>query len=379
MKTKIKLFSLILILSVGIWITPQKASAQRVVSFQVFYDDLSPYGTWVDTPYGYVWSPDVAPGFTPYATNGYWAFTDEGWTWISNYPWGWAPFHYGRWYTDAIYGPLWIPDTQWGPGWVDWRRQGDYYGWEPMGPYGYNFYAPHNRWTYANGHDFGKHNNKNYHYMNSSFNGMVPYKTKPINNFRYDKNNKIKYNAGPRKNEIEKYSGKKITPYTIKESGMPGQKLSKNQVQLYKPQVQKNGYAGKKDAPYKATGLKDFKPSAQKNYKAPTQKSNQVTNKPNQSQPKQSVQPKKQQQTQSKQSVQTNNLKQPQSRQSIQPTIQKQSQYKQSVKPSLQKQTQSKQSMQPSMQIQTQSKQSYQPTKQQQSQPKQSNPSKKGK
>ncbi|HET6724229.1 MAG TPA: hypothetical protein VFH07_15825, partial [Chitinophagaceae bacterium] len=38
-----------------------KSSAQVSVnvSFQTFYDDLSPYGQWIDYPqYGYVWSPD---------------------------------------------------------------------------------------------------------------------------------------------------------------------------------------------------------------------------------------------------------------------------------------------------------------------------------
>jgi hypothetical protein len=90
MKTK-KLFLLILIIfCIGTWVTPQKVSAQGgSVNFQVFYDNLSPYGTWVNNPeYGYVWIPNVAPGFSPYSTNGYWVFTDEGWTWVSNYPWG---------------------------------------------------------------------------------------------------------------------------------------------------------------------------------------------------------------------------------------------------------------------------------------------------
>ena len=51
MKTKIKIVTLLLIFCAGTWITPQKASAQRgSVSFQVFYDELSPYGTWVESP-----------------------------------------------------------------------------------------------------------------------------------------------------------------------------------------------------------------------------------------------------------------------------------------------------------------------------------------
>jgi hypothetical protein len=105
------------------------------VSLQIFYDQLSPYGTWVSYQnYGYVWMPNAGPDFQPYATSGHWVFTDMGWTWYSTYSWGWAPFHYGRWFFDNSYGWMWLPDTQWGPAWVTWRSGGEYYGWAPMEP-----------------------------------------------------------------------------------------------------------------------------------------------------------------------------------------------------------------------------------------------------
>src|ERR1700726_3294310 len=51
------------------------------VSYQSFYDQLSPYGQWIDDPhYGYVWLPDAGPDFKPYSTNGHWVYTNEGWT-----------------------------------------------------------------------------------------------------------------------------------------------------------------------------------------------------------------------------------------------------------------------------------------------------------
>ena len=47
--------------------------APPVVSYQSFYDDLAPYGTWVNYPgYGYVWMPNAGPDFMPYNTNGNW-------------------------------------------------------------------------------------------------------------------------------------------------------------------------------------------------------------------------------------------------------------------------------------------------------------------
>jgi hypothetical protein len=101
-----------------------------------FYDDLAPYGEWVDVAqYGTVWTPyDVPPDWRPY-TAGHWVYTDEyGWTWDSDYEWGWAPFHYGRWVFDDDYGWVWVPGTRWAPAWVAWREGDDYVGWAPLPP-----------------------------------------------------------------------------------------------------------------------------------------------------------------------------------------------------------------------------------------------------
>ncbi|HEU5292438.1 MAG TPA: DUF6600 domain-containing protein [Cyclobacteriaceae bacterium] len=115
--------------------TSQLDEPQGQVSVDMFYSRLHPYGIWFNyPPYGRVWMPDVAYGFTPYATSGHWVYTSWGWTWNSYYSWGWAPFHYGRWLYDSIYGWVWIPDTVWGPAWVVWSTGGGYCGWAPLGP-----------------------------------------------------------------------------------------------------------------------------------------------------------------------------------------------------------------------------------------------------
>ena len=98
-------------------------SAQRVgisISYQTFYDELSPHGRWIDYPdYGYVWTPNMGPDFYPYSTGGHWVWTDDyEWMWVSDYSWGWAPFHYGRWFHDPFYGWMWVPGYDWSPAWV---------------------------------------------------------------------------------------------------------------------------------------------------------------------------------------------------------------------------------------------------------------------
>ena len=53
-------------------------------SVDVFYDQLSPYGTWYDDPtYGWVFTPSDN-GYVPY-TNGRWTNTDYGFTWVSRW------------------------------------------------------------------------------------------------------------------------------------------------------------------------------------------------------------------------------------------------------------------------------------------------------
>ena len=85
----------------------QTAQAQPgvTVSYQSFYDELSPYGQWVSDPqYGNVWVPSEGGDFRPYGSRGHWAMTDYGNTWVSSDPWGWACYHYGRWTYNSYYG-----------------------------------------------------------------------------------------------------------------------------------------------------------------------------------------------------------------------------------------------------------------------------------
>ena len=404
------------------WMIPQKATAQDAsVNFQVFYDDLSPYGTWVDNPeYGYVWVPNVAPGFTPYSTNGYWVLTDDGWTWVSNYSWGWAPFHYGRWYTDATYGPIWVPDNEWGPGWVTWRRSGDYYGWAPIGPgvsismaYSSGYDVPANQWTFVRNRNFGRRDMNNY-YVKHSDNDRYIHNSSVINNSRNDRSNHVMYNAGPERAEVEKSAGRKFTPVAIKASNKPGQTLGSTQLQIYRPQVQKNISAGKKPIPSKVATMKEVKPAAQRtatppqkvgqpvqhqqtppqkitqpaqHQQTPPQKVTQPAQRQQtppqkvtqpvqhqQTPPQRTVQPAKQQQSQPQRTVQPAKQQQSQPQRTVQPARQQQSQPQRSVQPARQQQSQPQRSVQPARQQQSQPQRNVQPPKQQQTQQKQAEP-----
>lgn len=104
-----------------------------------FESELDQYGSWSYLPpYGNVWLPrGMGIGWHPYFY-GRWVWLPLcGWTWMSYDPWGWAPYHYGRWGWDIRLGWYWIPTSMWGPAWVWWWWADDYFGWAPLGWYGY--------------------------------------------------------------------------------------------------------------------------------------------------------------------------------------------------------------------------------------------------
>jgi hypothetical protein len=111
------------------------SSGRAAVDVGFFYDDLAPYGNWVDRPqHGWCFVPrHTRSNWRPYQA-GHWTLTDYGWTWVSDEPYGWATYHYGRWSNDPDYGWEWVPGQQWGPAWVSWQEGGDYVGWAPLPP-----------------------------------------------------------------------------------------------------------------------------------------------------------------------------------------------------------------------------------------------------
>ncbi len=118
--------------SAGIHVGP---SGHTSVDLGFFYDDLAPYGNWIERPsHGWVWTPrEVSTSWRPYR-DGHWVWTDQGWTWISDEPYGWATYHYGRWYDDPEIGWSWVPDDEWAPSWVSFQQGADYVGWAPLPP-----------------------------------------------------------------------------------------------------------------------------------------------------------------------------------------------------------------------------------------------------
>jgi len=226
------------------------------VSLQTFYDELSPYGTWIQDPqYGYVWRPDVdQQEFRPYYTNGRWVMTEYGNTWVSNYDWGWAPFHYGRWVINSYRQWIWLPDTNWGPAWVDWRSGDGYYGWAPMAPsisinlsFGRRYSVPEFCWNFIPQRSIYINTFPRYDYGR---NNVYIRNTTIINNtYVY---NRRSYYGGPRIEDIRRATNRDVRVYRFEQSNRPGAgRIDNRSVSIYRPRPERGAVDNRSAAPRK--------------------------------------------------------------------------------------------------------------------------------
>lgn len=224
----------------------------NTVSFQSFYDVLSPMGEWIqitkedidedlsdgegegrsltsyfdDEEFLFIWKPKVESGWKPYS-NGKWEYTDHGWLWVSNDKWGNSTYNYGRWWNSPKYGWVWLPGYTWAPAWVSWKVTNDdkYVGWVAL--------SPKAKWKSENGITSSNYNYKNkdadwVFVENNTFAGdITAYNiTKQNDNSGFVKNSttitdikteddKIVTN-GPDVNRMEEKTGKKFERKKIK-------------------------------------------------------------------------------------------------------------------------------------------------------------------
>ena len=245
-------FLAVLALFVGVRPTP--ARAYTTISADInFYDDLSPYGSWVHVSrYGDCWQPyRRVRAWRPY-TVGYWADTDYGWLWVSQDPWGDIPYHYGRWVFDSYYGWVWVPDDDlvWAPAWVSWRYSDAYVGWAPLPPeadwYGNGLSVnisfidrsiPSSGWCFTPVRTFGT-TSVRYSILPTTRNVTIFSETRNVT--RYDSYRGFPVNRGPSPSLIQRATGRRIERYRISDvrSGRIGRPSIQGQtVQVYRPRI----------------------------------------------------------------------------------------------------------------------------------------------
>jgi hypothetical protein len=221
----------------------QTAAPQGLVTIQTFHTELSPHGTWYDSPeHGWVWRPRVGVGWRPYGSHGRWIYTTRGWMWRSYHRWGWAPFHYGRWFVHPSLGWSWVPGTAWAPAWVSWRHTGGHVGWAPVPP-GYTSYTSatahpliHNsHWVFVAGAHLVSPRPYRYaishaHPTYAAIYGASVYS--PV----YTRVGRVAH-AGPQPVVIARTIGRVVRAIPVVTAARPGARVTANAIPIYRPVV----------------------------------------------------------------------------------------------------------------------------------------------
>jgi hypothetical protein len=239
------------------------------VSFQNFYDDLSPDGDWIqiskeeiekelkdgeaqsyssvmntDDELYFIWHPtSVGTDWRPY-TNGRWMWTTDGWMWASNYRWGWAVFHYGRWWNSPKYGWVWMPGYVWAPAWVQWKVSENHVGWCPLTPNArwrsetgittanYSYRNRNADWVFVDKSNF-VNDLSNSNVLPASGNHQLISNSQTVLDIK-SQNNRIFCN-GPGVNDIEARTGKVMMQRQIRYSNQRGKAMiGNNDVSVYR-------------------------------------------------------------------------------------------------------------------------------------------------
>lgn len=244
-------------------ITPTSPANQAAVSFQLFYDELSPHGTWISHPvHGYVWLPmDDPDTFFPYGSRGHWVYSNYGWTWVSYYKWGWIPFHYGRWDYDPSYGWYWVPGTDWGPAWVIWRHAPGHFGWAPIRPgititiiIGGHYDPPIPWWIFCEHRHFGRKRIYDYYVPRKHYRRILG-ESRGIFDTREEKEGPV-YLKGPSADLIRKETGREVDVVKIVDRQAPGEEPGNGTLSIYRPKVEQSTAAETRPAPKQIGDIK---------------------------------------------------------------------------------------------------------------------------
>jgi len=258
---------------------------------------------------------------------------------------------------------------------VNWRQADGYYGWSPMEPgisidasFGRPYDSNNDHWMFVRDRDFERPEINRY-YVNRTDHDRIIRNSTVIRTTHIDNTRHSTYVTGPAQADLQRVTGKQIKPVAIRENSKPGQQLNNGQLQMYRPQMNKNNNSDRKVAPSKITNIKDVKRPSERggtNQPRTATPTNNVKQQPNIAKPQNKNIVKPVQQTRT--TTPANNIKQqPQAKpQQAQPQRQQQQAKPQQSQPQRQQQQAKPQQSQPQRQQQQAKPQQAQPQRQQQ-------------
>jgi hypothetical protein len=166
---------------------------------------------------------------------------------------------------------------------VSWRRSPGYYGWAPLRPgisisisFGSDYYEQNDRWIFVRERDIVRRD-VSLHFVSRTRNRAIISTSSVISNSRNDGIRNAVYIAGPDRDEVQRTTRTRVNPVTVREHDRPGQRLEKNEIQLYRPQMERRTDAGQHPAP--ATVIRKTEVRSARDNNAPNRRQDVVPGK----------------------------------------------------------------------------------------------------
>lgn len=128
--------------------------------------------------------------------------------------------------------------------------------------------VPYDRWVFVRNRDIESHN-IGINHVDRKNNRNIMRNSLVVNKTFYDEKRRSAYVAGPSREEVQKITGRTIIPVTLHERDKPGQNISNDQIQIYRPRIQKNR-TNNILAPREVVELHDVKNISFRDSKKPT-------------------------------------------------------------------------------------------------------------
>lgn len=204
-----------------------------------------------------------------------------------------------------------------------------YYGGSPMEPgisitlsFGrpYNSYNDH--WNFVRARDFESRDIYRYFVDRSNHSRIIRNST-VINTTYIDNSRHTTYVTGPAREDVQRVTGRRISPVAIQENSRPGKDQNDGRLKMYRPQVIKNSQLERKPAPERVDNLNNVKrPSERKSATQPREINQKNNNDARPAQPRSVAPVDNKQQQQNSRQQQNDNRYQPgqKSQQAVSPT-----------------------------------------------------------
>jgi hypothetical protein len=125
-------------------------------------------------------------------------------------------------------------------------------------------YRDDNRWCFVTDRDFDRHDLSHY-YVDRRENDRLLSNSTVITNTYVDQSRNVTYVAGPKRDAVQRVTGRRVPVAAIRDNDRPGERLAGGELQIYRPRVERVTRSNEIPAPRKITDLNEVRRAGRNN------------------------------------------------------------------------------------------------------------------